>query len=108
VNPACFSLRKIDARIDLVAALPGKPNRAFLGHAFNAPTLHFYASSLSLFRPVLLRPKAQGILRRIPVNFGQTSPAPAASTGRAEWSFRNPFWMTGGDPKHTRAEQEES
>jgi hypothetical protein len=47
-------------------------------------------------------PKALGIPRRIPVNFGQTSPSPAASTGVAEWSFRTLWDRPAGTQTHSR------
>ena len=52
VNPACFSLRKIDARIDLVAALPGQAQPGLPGSCIQRPN----ASLLRVvFEPVPAR-----------------------------------------------------
>ena len=72
-----------------------------------AEVMHFNAPrfTLGLFRPLLFGPVRP--LSRAPKNpeWKADKPSSAASTGSAEWSFRNPFGMTGGDPKHTRAER---
>jgi len=104
VNPACFSRRKIDAGIDLVAGTSWRgPNRVFQVMQFNAPTLQP--------EPIparFLRPKRPGNSEKNSREFRADKPITRCLNRRSEWSFRNPFGMTGGDPKHTRAEQEES
>jgi hypothetical protein len=96
---------KIDARIDLVAwhFLEGVPSGPIQVVQFNAPSFtsrpipaRFLSGLAALFsRPELPRFRGQKVLHR-------------SLNGLAELSFRNPFGMTGGDPKHTRAEQVEN
>ena len=103
VNPVCLSWRRIDALIDLVAGISWGPIRAFQVMQFNAPTLTFGPVTGPVFRAP-----------NCPVSEAETTPSKGQKALRprpspvAEWSFWNPFGMTGGDPKHTRAEQEES
>ena len=82
----------------LLGSQPGLP-----GHAINAPSFtsgpiparFLLGLTAPFLRPELPRFRGRKVLSR--------------SLNRlAERSFRNPFGMTGGDPKHTRAEQEES
>ena len=84
VNPACS------------LTFSRLPKRASEVMQFNAPT----HTKLSLFRPVFRAPKAS--------EFRADKPFTRCLNRPSELLFRNPFGMTGGDPKHTRAEQEES
>ena len=83
--------------------LEGAFLRAFQVVQFNAPSFtsgpipaRFLSGLAALFsRPEPPRFRGQKVLHR-------------SLYGLAELSFRNPFGMTGGDPKHTRAEQVEN
>jgi hypothetical protein len=78
------------------------PNRASEVMQFNAPRF-----TLGLFRPLSGAPENPlGILGRIPERADK--PSSRCLNRPSEWSFRNPFGMTGGDPKHTRAERVEN
>lgn len=70
----------------------GNPNRAAEVMQFNAPTLHFGPIPARFWRPE--EPPTEGRQALI-----------RCLNRPSEWSFRNPFGMTGGDPKHTRAER---
>ncbi len=75
----------------LWAAKPGLP-----GHAIQRPN----ASTRAYSGPFFSAPRSP--------KFRADKPFTRSLNRRSEWSFRNPFGMTGGDPKHTRAEQEEN
>ena len=73
---------------------PSAPDGALRDHAFNAPQRHFNRCHPGLFRPVLAP-------RKSPFR-GQTSPSPAASTGRRSGHFRTLLGVTGGTQTHSR------
>ena len=92
-----LSRRKIDARIDLAAALPGEPRACQFMHS--TPQTCCATRYPSRFGPVFGAPESQ--------NSGQKNPSPAASTGGGV-VILEPFGSDRRGPKHTRAEQEES
>src|SRR6185312_16442365 len=66
----------------------------FEGHAFNAPTVALHAGAIAHLREI----GARSLLFS-----GQTSPVPAASTGRRSDHSGTLVGATGGIPKLTRA-----
>ena len=91
VNPACFSRRKIDACIDLVAGT-SKAAQTGLSRSCNSTPQRF---NQSLFRPVFWRPKKPRISGRQALH-----PVPQPAVGVV---VSEPFWDDRRGPKtHSR------
>jgi len=84
-----LSRRKIDARIDLAAALPGEPRTGLARSCIQRPKRVARHVTWAVSAP-FLAPRSRKIQGKKTLH---PQPRPAA-----EWSFWNPLGATGGDP----------
>ena len=94
-----FSQGARSTRIDPAPGTSRDPIPGISDHAFNAPTLH--AIRFSGHFGLVLAP-------RFSQEFRADKPSIRASTGRRSGHSGTLVGATGGDPKHTRAEQSEA
>ena len=115
-HPSADPLRKHNSS-ELKASFPYFSRATELGYMLlNTPGVHTRFPLQGSSRPSVLdlafassslMPFFQEWTTELP-SFGGQKVLARGLNRRTEWSFRNPFGMTGGDPKHTRAEQVES